>query len=183
MLQATLVTTEEELKAIHRLNQQNLKAHLSPGEMKEEGFVTWLYPLALLQNMHRLAPGVIVKDGDKVVGYALATPKEASVFHPDLQNMIRHLEDVMYTGKPLSAYRYYCMGQICMDKSYRGKGLVKLLYEQHKKTYSPQYDLLITEISTSNPRSLRAHEKIGFKTAHIYRDAMDEWNVVIWDWQ
>lgn len=183
MLKATLVANEEELKAIHALNQRNLKLHLSPAEKEKEGFVTWLYSLELLQNMHRLAPSVIVKDGDVVAGYALVTLKEAGTFHPDLRNMIKHLESLSHKGRPLSFYNYYCMGQICVDKAYRGKGLVRLLYQHHKEVYGQVYDLLVTEISTSNKRSQRAHENIGFKTVHTYSDAMDEWNVVVWDWQ
>jgi hypothetical protein len=50
------------------LNQQNLKYHLSEAEKQEEGFVSWLYPLELLQQMHQLAPSIIVKDNGAVVG-------------------------------------------------------------------------------------------------------------------
>ena len=59
----------------------------------------------------------------------------------------------------------------------------KWMYEHHKKIYQHQFDLLVTEISANNPRSQKAHEKVGFKTIHNYRDDIDEWNVVVWDWQ
>jgi L-amino acid N-acyltransferase YncA len=75
------------------------------------------------------------------------------------------------------------MGQICIDKNYRGKGVFNNLYQHHKKIYQTKFDLLITEISTHNPRSQKAHEKVGFKTIHNYKDVMDEWHVVGWDWQ
>jgi RimJ/RimL family protein N-acetyltransferase len=74
------------------------------------------------------------------------------------------------------------MGQICVDKNYRGKGLVQELYNKHKEIYSTKYQLLITEVSTANIRSQKAHEKVGFTTIHTYKDAMDEWNVVVWEW-
>jgi len=74
------------------------------------------------------------------------------------------------------------MGQICIDKTYRGKGIFNILYQKHKELYSHKYDLLVTEISVNNPRSLRAHEKVGFKIIHTYHDALDEWAVVVWDW-
>jgi ribosomal protein S18 acetylase RimI-like enzyme len=75
------------------------------------------------------------------------------------------------------------MGQICIEKEYRGKGIVPMLYNKHKEIYSSQYDFILTEISTRNIRSLKAHEKIGFKTIHYHRDQLDEWAVVIWDWK
>ena len=156
---------------------------ISRKEQEKQGFVTWLYPIQLLQRIHELAPGIIVKDIDKVVGYALVTPVEAGSFHPDLQNMIDNLEPLNYDGKPLSYYNYYVMGQVCIDKEYRGKGIFNLLFQKHREMYSDKYELIVTEISTSNYRSQKAHEKIGFTTIYTYSDALDEWNVVVWDWR
>ncbi|MDB5231258.1 MAG: family N-acetyltransferase [Chitinophagaceae bacterium] len=182
MLLPTIVTNEEELEQIYQLNQQNLKSNLSVEERNEQGFVTWLYSKELLNNMHRLAPSVIVKDEEKVVGYALVTLKESRAFHPDLKTMLDHLEELSYQNKKFSLHNYYLMGQVCIDKAYRGRGVFEMLYQHHKKIYGNRFDMLITEVSTSNIRSQRAHEKVGFKTIHTYPDAMDEWNVIVWDW-
>lgn len=182
MLYATEVTTDEELFQIHELNRENLKGNISQQEQEEQGFVTWLYPISLLQQMHEIAPSIIVKDEDKVVGYALVTPVEAGSFHPDLQTMMDNLETLVYNGEPLSSYSYYIMGQVCIDKEYRGKGIFNMLFQKHKELYSSTYELIVTEISTTNYRSQKAHEKIGFTTIHTYSDPLDEWNVVVWDW-
>jgi len=183
MLKATIVTTENELLQIHRLNQQNLKQNLDKKTKQREGFVTWLYTLDLLKKMHELSPSVIVKDEDKVVAYALTTLKESQTFHTDLETMFRNLESVQYKNRLLSFYRFYCMGQICVAKEYRSKGVVSMLYQKHREIYSAQYDFILTEISTGNLRSLKAHEKTGFETIYTYSDAMDEWNVVVWNWK
>src|SRR5690242_10747514 len=114
MFAATTVSTKEELEQIHQLNRANLKANVPAGQQQEQGFVTWLYSIPLLEKMHRLAPSVIVKDGDTVAGYALTTLKEAAPFHPDLQNMFQHLSAIFYEGKPLIHHHFYCMGQICV---------------------------------------------------------------------
>ncbi len=58
-----------------------------------------------------------------------------------------------------------------------------MLFKKHKELYSGKYELLVTEISTKNYRSLKAHEKVGFTTIHTYTDALDSWNVVVWDWR
>src|ERR1051325_2216597 len=130
MLKATIVTTEHELLAIHCLNQENLKQNLDKRTQEQEGFVTWLYSLELLEKMHQLSPSIIVKDNEKLVAYALTTLKESKAFHPDLQTMFRNLEPVQYKSNPLSSYQFYCMGQICVAKEYRGKGLVNMLYQK-----------------------------------------------------
>lgn len=132
--------------------------------------------------MHLLAPSIIVKDGDVVVGYAMVTLKEAGVFHNDLRTMISNLERLSYQNQPLMSSTFYIMGQVCIHKNYRGKGIFRLLYQQHHMIYSRHYDFLVTEISSSNKRSLQAHQKLGFKIIHTYHDTTDEWNVVLWDW-
>lgn len=183
MLYTTEVTTDDELLQIHKLNQQNLKSNLSKQEQEAQGFVTWLYSVPLLQQLHTITPAIVVKDDNTVVGYALVTPVEAGNFHQDLQTMINNLGTISYKGRPLSSYAYYIMGQVCIDKDYRGKGIFNMLFQKHKELYSDRYDLLVTEISTANHRSQKAHEKVGFKTIYTYSDILDEWNVVVWDWR
>jgi ribosomal protein S18 acetylase RimI-like enzyme len=182
MLNATLANSTKDLEQIHSLNQTYLKGSLTTAEQESEGFLSWLYSMDLLEQMHLLAPSIVVKDGEKIVGYALVTLKEARSFHRDLEQMFLHLEPVIYKARPLSFYNYYCMGQICVAEGYRGKGIVPMLYHKHREVYGPNYDFILTEISTSNLRSQKAHEKTGFTTIHTYRDKMDEWNVVVWNW-
>ena len=181
-MQAGIVTTEEELEQIIALSHTNLRKNISEEEQAISGFITWMYSLDLLRQMNTQHPHVIVKDNNKVIGYALVALKEASFFHADLKAMTLHLERLIYGDKNLGDYKYYVMGQVCIDHAYRGRGVFSMLYNEHKKLFSSSYDFVVTEISTINQRSIAAHKKIGFKTIHTYRDTLDEWNVVLWDW-
>ena len=183
MLYVTEATTNDELIQIHKMNQLYLRSNISLHEQEEEGFVSWLYSVSLLQQMQNIAPNIIVKENDTVVGYALVTTIEAANFHQDLKTMIAGIETIEYKGKPLSFYSYYIMGQVCIDKAYKGKGIFNMLFQKHKELYQEKYEMLVTEISLKNLRSQKAHEKIGFKTIHTYSDALDKWNVVVWDWR
>jgi len=183
MMHAAVVTTSEELQQIIQLSYQNLRTKISEEEKNSQGFVSWNYSFELLQKMNAQYPHVIVKDNNKVVGYALVALKEAKDFHPALQQMIIDLEPLVYKGKNLSAYEYYIMGQVCIDKAYRGKGIFEMLYQKHRALFEKDYDFVVTEISIGNSRSMRAHEKIGFKTIYTYADNIDQWNVVLWDWK
>ena len=182
MLFPGVITTNDELEQILHLQQQNLKQNIGEREMKEQGFVTLQHDLQTLQQMNALAPAVIIKDDDKIVAYALSMLRECRLLIPDLEPMFALLDSVQWNSKPLSAYRYYVMGQVCIAKSYRGQGLFEALFQHHKKIYSSRFDLFITEISTSNRRSIRAHEKTGFRQIHTHRDELDEWSIVGWDW-
>ncbi len=182
MYKAELVSNFEQLKKIHLLNQQNLKLNLSKEICREEGFVSWLYPLELLKQMHLISPSVIVQHEGQIAGYALTATKEMRPFHPDLDIMFQNLQELQYEGRSLAYCNFYCMGQICVAKNFRGQGIVNLLYQKHKEINSKQYEFILTEISTANLRSLKAHEKIGFKKIYNYRDKMDDWDVVVWNW-
>jgi GNAT superfamily N-acetyltransferase len=183
MIEISLVANEADLEQIHLLNQQNLKHNFTEEEMLQEGFVTWLYSTSLLLQLHQLAPSVVAKDKGKVIGYALVALKESGSFHADLKEMFRSLGNLQYQELPLFDHNFYCMGQVCIEKAYRGKGIFSRLYEGHRHYYGSKYDLLVTEISTNNPRSQQAHEKVGFQIIHTHRDHKDEWNVVVWDWR
>ncbi len=180
---ATIVTTDDELEQIAQLSHKNLRAKISEVQQKQQGFITWEYSFQLLKQMNDLCAHVIVKDKNIVVGYALVALKEASVFHKDLDTMMHHLATLQYKSKSLQQYKFYVMGQICVDENYRGKSVFQLLYQHHKKLFENSFDFIVTEISTGNMCSIHAHEKIGFKIIHTYRDTLDEWNVVLWDWK
>lgn len=178
-----LVEKNKELEEIAALSSLNLRTIISEEEKADQGFITWEYNTKLLQDMHQIAPSIIAKWNDTVVGYALVATHAMSTVHAEMKIMLDNLSTLQYEDRPMYEYRYYMMGQICIAKEHRGQGLFDQLYQYHKKIYSTQYDILLTEVSTSNHRSMRAHEKVGFKTIHTYHDHMDEWNVVVWDWR
>ena len=182
MLLPSLTSTLQELQQILRLQEENLIQHIDETEMKSQGFVTLRHELATLEQMHRLAPSVIIKDDNKVVAYALTMLQECRQLMPDLEPMFSLFDKLGWNNKPLNDYSFYVMGQICIAKEYRSKGLFEKLYQHHKKVYRTKFDLCVTEISSRNHRSLRAHEKIGFKIIHTHTDKLDEWVVVGWDW-
>ena len=182
MIQATRVTTVEELQQILTLQKQNLRGTIAITEEKEQGFVTVNHTLEILQQMHELEPSIIVKDNDILAGFALVMHRACSTLIPELLPMFTGLGKLVYKNKPLPEYRFYVMGQICIAKEYRGKGIFDMLYEKHKTELQHQYDFVITEVATRNTRSIRAHERVGFKNLHAHRDALDEWAVILWDW-
>ena len=182
MYTVTLVTQLFELQQIATLSKENLRFNLLPEEKESQGFITWEYTVESLEQMQAIAPSVIVKYDDEVVGYALTAFKETSIFQPELVTMIEHLETLSFKGRSMKEYRYYIMGQICIAKAHRGKGLFEKLYQHHKEVFQSRFTVLVTEVSTSNHRSVQAHKKTGFQTIDTYRDALDEWDVVVWDW-
>ena len=145
---ATIVTTDNELEEIVELSHKSLRTKISVVQQQQQGFITWNYSFQLLKQMNDQCAHVIVKDKGNVVGYALVALKEASIFHKDLNAMVAHLGTLEYENELLQQYRFYVMGQICVDEDYRGKGVFQMLYQQHKKLFENGFDFVVTEIST-----------------------------------
>ena len=183
MLSTGITITTSDLQQILDLQEENLIKNISDNEMKSEGFVTMHHSMDVLQKMHDLSPSIIIKDKNKIVAYALVMLRECRKLFPPLEPMFVVFDHLKWNNKPLNDQRFYAIGQICIARGYRGQGLFEMLYEGHKKRLSNEFDFTITEISTRNPRSLRAHERIGFKTIHNYKDELDDWAVVLWDWK
>lgn len=181
-MELKLVESKEELQQILDLQNANHVDNVSSNIKKQEGFVTVKHNIELLTRMNTAAPQVIAVDQGKVIGYALVMLKDFKNMIPILEPMYSTFDDLIYDGVKLTTLDYYVMGQVCIDKDYRGAGVFHALYKKHNSVFSPKYDLCLTEVSTSNPRSMRAHLKVGFKILKTYQDASDEWNILSWDW-
>jgi|SRR5215813_2533334 len=177
MIEAGPVEREEDLEQILDLQRANLARHLSAEEVAAEGFVTVEHTLDLLKRMHAIAPSIVARAGTALAGYALVMPVECRALIPILEAMFQRLESL-----GMLEQRFYVMGQICVDKRWRGKGVFDLLYQAHRRHLRATFDYSVTEVATRNTRSMRAHERVGFTVIDRYRDATDEWALLRWDW-
>jgi len=176
--------TRSELEQIIALQKANHFENLDAEEKQKEGFVTVQHSLVEIQQLNDIEKHVIAVAHGKVVGYVLAmTPKSKNDIAL-LVPMFAIFDSILYKGKPLSDYRYLVVGQVCIDKEFRGQGLFSNAYEFYKKLYREKYDFVLTEINIKNERSMGAHYKIGFNTIHQYQEPNGvQWAIVLWDWR
>lgn len=167
-----------DLPGIAALQRANLKSALSALEIREQGFVTLVHTLDVLERMHELAPSVVAKAGDQVVGYALTMLLEARPLVPELESMFEAFARARLCGQTVGNVRFYVMGQVCVARAFRGTGVFAALYAEHDARYGERFDWLVTEVSATNARSLRAHERVGFERCVSYGHGSDEWIVL-----
>lgn len=170
-IEYTPATTAEELVQIMSLQKMNLKSAISELEMAHEGFVTVSHDLELLKRMNDVCSHLLAKDRDKVVGYALSMDPSFNEEIPVLQPMFDEL-------KKRNIHDFLVMGQICVTKTHRKQGIFRGLYAAMKKAAYPKYATIITEVDTSNTRSLGAHVAIGFKKTCTYHSLGQNWELI-----
>lgn len=173
-------TTDDELRQILSLQQANHASALSEPQARRDGFVTVTHSFDLLKKMNIAAPQIIAKNGSEVVAYALVMLKSFADMIPVLHPLFDRLALIGYGNRKITDHAFYVMGQICVHEFYRGRGVFDSLYQMHKTMHAQQYELCVTSVSTRNKRSLRAHERVGFQIVNTFRDATDEWNILVW---
>ncbi|MBT8290717.1 MAG: GNAT family N-acetyltransferase [Muriicola sp.] len=166
-------TTEKELRDILELQRQNLPEQLSNELKQREGFLTVKHSFDLLNKMNDVCPHIIAKDGDRVIGYALCMHPDFKTEIPVLFSMFKEIE-TQYGNES-----FLVMGQICIDKDYRGKGVFRGLYNSMKEAVGTDYSLIVTEVDGRNTRSLDAHLAIGFKVIKKYQSDGKDWYLIV----
>lgn len=183
MIEYTIADTAADLEGILALQKANMPEFLSREEITSQGFLTVKHNLQLLEKMNTIEQHVIAKVGDKVVAYLLAMTAVSKNEIPVLLPMFDIFDSVSYREKLISSYKYLIVGQVCVDKQYRGMGVLDHCYDFYKNRFKEKYDFAITVIAFSNQRSIHAHLRLGFREIYrYYTDDGKEWSLVIWDW-
>lgn len=180
MIQYTSAQTIEDIQQIQLLQKTNLANNVDTTTRQAEGFVTVEHSLELLTEMNTPYPHVIAKENGKVVGYTLVMLRSMSNKIPILFDMFEQINRLTYGSQNLSESNYFIMGQVCIDKAYRKRGIFKKLYEKLAQQMSQHFDFIITEVSLSNKRSLYAHQSIGFEIINTHTGITGEqWVMII----
>ncbi len=180
----TKAVTSSDLEKILALQKRNLAFSLTREEINEQGFVTVDHSYAQLHKLNELEKHVVAKYRGEVVGYLLAMTPQSRCEIPILKPMFAEFGKLSYDGKNIADYRYLVVGQVCIEKAFRGKGVLDDCYTAYRDFYGDNYDFAITEIAATNLRSLKAHRRVGFVELATYKGPDNIfWVVVLWDWR
>ncbi len=166
--------TDKELREILDLQQENHLSAVNDTEKQKEGFVTVKHSFDILKKMNDECPHIIACYNNKVVGYALCMSPVFKDQIPILKPMFKQIDSLVTTQS------YIVMGQICIDKAFRKKGIFKGLYTFMQKELRDSYKMVITEVDTENTRSLNAHYAVGFKLLKKYSSGGQNWDLIAW---
>src|SRR5262245_53012884 len=124
MIIYTTAESENDLKGILSLQKINLPRGLTKDEIQTQGFVTVDHSFEQLARLNDYEKHIIGKDNEKVIGYLLAMTKRSRHEIPVLIPMFELFDSISYNGQKISAYNYLVVGQVCIDKAWRGQGIL-----------------------------------------------------------
>lgn len=175
MIEYKSTSSSKEIEEIIQLQQDNLFENVSEEERTQQGFVTVKHSFDQLMLWHENKPHTIAVGEGKVIGYAISMLHEYREEVPVLVPMFEKIDQNIS-----SDLKYIVMGQICIHKDYRGKGIFRGLYQKMQEV-CVDYDWIITEVDTTNQRSIKAHKAIGFQELISYESQNQTWSLIYLD--
>lgn len=154
------LASRSDFSDILELQRRNFLNNISP-EDKADGFLSIEFTESMLEEI--LNDLLIIKafTVEKLVGYRMAQTLEFNQRFPLIASIIEKFPNLEFRGQKLSNLRTFIFGPICIDKDWRGKGINQLMFKFMLEHVKSRYDVGVTFVSESNPRSLAAAKKNG----------------------
>jgi predicted GNAT superfamily acetyltransferase len=146
----------QDYPAILRLQSENLIANLSEEERKE-GFLSAEFSRVQVAELAEDLGTTLATLNGEVLAFLCAFRNEFNHGSPVIAKMLDTYDLVKFDAKPLSSCNSYIYGPVCIDRAYRGRGVLRGLYEAQKQDLAGKFDVGVAFVSRSNPHSLNAH--------------------------
>lgn len=150
------VATLEDIKGVLALQELYLVSNLSEQE-KKSGFVTTPFTTEQLTHVINNEGLFIAKDNRKIIAYIFAESWQFFSQWPIFEHMISLFPELSFLDFEINSTTSFQYGPICIDKKYRGKGLINSLFEFMRIHVVKKYPLSLTFINKTNAPSLKAH--------------------------
>src|SRR3989344_1074594 len=173
---------KEDFKAIRSLQKANHFSSVTEDYKAREGFVSVETSIKMLDRLNEDIGICVAEKAGNIVGYEMPLGLQHAAQLPLLKPFIVRFKTIDYDGNKVSDYNVVIEGQILVAKGEKGQGITEALHEQFVNGLKGKYDLLITEISDQNPRSLHVHtNKLGLKVIDEYAAEGRNWYVLAQD--
>ena len=146
----------EDFSAILKIQSANYVGNLAVEE-RAEGFLSAEFSPEQVAQMARDLGIIVASDSNSVLGYLCGFRCDFDHRSPVLAKMLETFDSAEYEGKPLSLYKTFIYGPICIDPSHRGRSLLRGLYQALKREVTGKFEIGVAFVARNNPHSLRAH--------------------------
>jgi hypothetical protein len=145
-----------DIEGVLALQEKYLVSNLNEEE-KKSGFVTTPFTVAQLESVIAKNELFLAKDTGVVVAYIFSGSWSFFEQWPIFVYMTSLFNDLRFQNFEITTKNSFQYGPVCIDKAYRGKGLINELFELMRIHLSKKYPLSLTFINKNNITSQRAH--------------------------
>ena len=170
--------TGQDIPLILELQEKNLLKNLQPDE-QQDGFLSIRYSAGQLNYLTQDLGIFVAEKHTRLAGYLIAQNLDFANQSALINSMVRRFSDIQFNGRPLTSFRIFIYGPVCINKESRGQGVLEGLYKLMLRTLH-QYDIGIAFVSEKNPRSLFAHRmKLGMTVADNFEFNGQRYNTLV----
>ena len=148
--------TDDDHAGILALQEANLFDNLST-EARQDGFLSARFTRDQLVQMDRDVGVLVACDVERVVGYVCASGVELNRQFPLLLAMIERYGEMRFQGRALADQKTFVYGPVCVDRAYRGRGVLRGLFRALLREIPAGFDAGVAFVANANQRSLAAH--------------------------
>ncbi len=175
------IAKNSDINGILDLQELYLVSNLSEEE-KIAGFVTTPFTIPLLEYVISQNGIFIAKLNDKIIAYAFAASWDFFSQYPIFEYMISLFPRYKFRDYELSTTNSFQYGPVCIHKEYRGKGIIKIVFEFMRIHTLNKYPLSVTFINKINIPSTKAHvEKLKWTIIDEFSFNNNEYIVLAYD--
>jgi hypothetical protein len=152
------LATTNDLTQIIQLQEKYHVDNLTEAEKLEKGFVTTRFTTAQLTELiEQKGAFIAVTEGGQLAAYALSGTWEFFSQWPIFPHMLTRLPDIRYKNVELTPKNSCQYGPVCIDGAFRGKDILKQLFDAVLTHYESRFPFICTFINAKNERSAKAH--------------------------
>jgi predicted GNAT superfamily acetyltransferase len=138
------------------LQSANFIANLT-AEERNQGFLSAQFTPEQIARIAEDLGTTVAVVGGQVAGFLCAFRKEFETGSPVIAKMLEAYDRLNLEERPLSAFKSYIYGPVCIGREYRRRGLLRGLYDAQKRDLAGQFEIGVAFVSRDNLHSLSAH--------------------------
>ncbi|MET6989713.1 GNAT family acetyltransferase [Sediminicola arcticus] len=158
-----------DIFGVLKLQELNLYKNLSEEELKG-GFVTTPFTAKQIEEIiEQQGLYVCVNEQENVIAYVFAGSWAYFSQWEIFNIMTSRFHNISFNNVQITTNNSFQYGPICIQKDYRGQGIINSIFETMRLFFVDKYPLSITFINNLNVISKRAHtHKLGWQVIDTF---------------
>ena len=160
----TSIGNKNDIDGILSLQGKYLFSKLSEEERKS-GFVTTPFTIGQIEEIIKQNGIFVAKnEEDLIIAYAFAGSWKYFEQWEIFNFMVSRFPKLSFNGNKITTENSFQYGPVCIDKNYRGNGVLNLIFEEMRIEFYKKYPISVTFINKVNVISEKAHtRKLGWE--------------------
>ncbi|MFI8418074.1 N-acetyltransferase family protein [Serratia sp. NPDC078593] len=150
--------TSHDYPAILALQAKNTPENLN-AQQRQQGFIVSEMNEAQVAKLNDELGILIAEQDGRLAGFVCLARPNMQPRPPVVDAMLSELANHYFADTLITKQRLFLYGPVCLASDWRGKGVLKRLFNAVKTRTRDQFDIGILFINQSNPHSLAAHVK------------------------